>query len=98
MLQHSAIVDRNRSRFLLLIIPASTDICDECGAGSIDPKTYPAYRRSALTDALEEIARQQQVQHLNLFDTPWAREDALNYFRRGGTSIGTIGAKRLPPC
>jgi hypothetical protein len=78
-----AIVERHRSRLLLLIIPASTDICDQCGAGSIDPKTYPAYRRSALTDALEKIARQQRIEHVNLFDTPWAREAALNYFRGG---------------
>jgi hypothetical protein len=81
--QTRAVVERHHCNLLLLIIPASTDICDACGAGRIDPKAYPAYRRSALTDALEEIARQQRVEHLNLFDTPWAREAALNYFRGG---------------
>jgi len=43
----------------------------------------PAYRRSALADAMQEIATQEQIEHFNLFQPTWIREASQNYFHGG---------------
>jgi hypothetical protein len=74
--------DRNGSRLLLLIIPSPTDVCDMCEAGHVDSTQFRAYRRSALTDALEKIADEERVEAFNLYRPEWLREVNQLYFRR----------------
>jgi hypothetical protein len=52
---------------MLVIIPSPVDVVDNCGI-SIDRHKYPAYRRSQLTDVIEEIAREQNLPYVNLFN------------------------------
>jgi hypothetical protein len=74
--------DHNGTRLLLLIIPSPTDVCDACEAGHVDSTEFPAYRRSALTDALQQIATEEQSEAFNLFRPAWLREVNQIYFRR----------------
>jgi lysophospholipase L1-like esterase len=61
---------------LLLVIPDWRDLCAEC-AHRAEAAAHPEYRPSALTDALEEIARAERIPVLNLFPAFRERGDAL---------------------
>jgi hypothetical protein len=74
--------DHNGTRVLVLIIPSPTDVCDVCDAGHVDSTEFPAYHRSALTDALQKIATEDQMETFNLFRPDWLREVKQIYFRR----------------
>jgi hypothetical protein len=52
---------------IFLIVPAPIDLEDNWGI-SIDPAVFPEYRRSRLTDVIEEIAKKHQWYYLNLFE------------------------------
>lgn len=56
---------------LLVLIPDPIDVADEHESGEIDSMQYPAYRRSALTDILDQICRRNQLPAVNLFGPFW---------------------------
>ncbi len=58
---------------MLLIIPSPIDVCDDYDLAQIDQDKYKNYKRSRLTDVVEEIAANHDILHLNLF----------RYFRNG---------------
>jgi hypothetical protein len=74
--------DDDGTRLLVLIIPSPTDVCDICEAGHVDSTEFPAYHRSALTDALLEIATEDRIEAFNLFRATWLRDVNQIYFRR----------------
>lgn len=51
---------------MLVIIPSPFDVVDNYSV-SVDTRKYPEYRRSELTDVVEDIARKYQLPYLNLF-------------------------------
>jgi lysophospholipase L1-like esterase len=67
---------------LLLAIPDYRDLCAGC-PHAVEARAYPAWRPSALTDALEEIARAEGVPLVNLFAAFAERPDALYHSRDG---------------
>jgi lysophospholipase L1-like esterase len=68
---------------VLLFIPHPMDVADGYDTGRVDLARFPEYRRSNLTDALESIAREAKLHHVNLFDT-FRQRDALKlYFHAG---------------
>jgi hypothetical protein len=67
-------------RFVL--IPSPIDVTDGHEAGEVDPARHPEYRRSALTDVLEEICRRTGVQALNLF-APFRERGADALYLKG---------------
>lgn len=52
--------------FLLLIIPSPIDIVDNY-AVTVNPQKYPEYRRSGLSDVVEDIAQRHQIPYVNLY-------------------------------
>ena len=52
---------------VFVFIPADIDACNERDLVRIDRSEFPAYRRSALTDALERIAERHSLHYLSLF-------------------------------
>jgi lysophospholipase L1-like esterase len=59
---------------ILVIIPAPFDIVDNY-AVTVDTHKYPEYRRSGLTDIIEQIALQHRLPYVNLF-TPFREHGA----------------------
>lgn len=51
---------------LLVIIPAAVDVVDNYTV-SVDTAKYPEYRRSELTDIVEQSARRHEIPYVNLF-------------------------------
>ena len=51
---------------MLMIIPSPFDVVDKYTV-SVDTRKYPEYRRSELTDIVEEIAQKHQLPYVNLF-------------------------------
>jgi len=51
---------------MLMIIPAALDVVDNY-VPSVNTRQYPEYRRSELTDTVEEIARKYHLPYVNLF-------------------------------
>jgi hypothetical protein len=51
---------------MIMIIPAAVDVVDGYTV-SVDPAKYPEYRRSELTDIVEQIAGKHQLPYVNLF-------------------------------
>src|SRR6185312_12422091 len=66
-----------------LIIPSPTDLCESCGFGRIDSTAFPDYRRSALTDAVQQLAVEDGVPYVNLFTPEWTTHADQLYFRGG---------------
>jgi hypothetical protein len=66
---------------IFLIIPSPIDVLDRWDV-SIDSSQYPEYRRSALTDAVEGIAKDRGVYYLNLF-APFHTYQAENLYYQG---------------
>jgi hypothetical protein len=58
---------------LFLLIPTPIDVADEHEAGEVDPGRYPEYKRSNLTDILEQICERHQLRAVNLFAPFWER-------------------------
>jgi len=59
------LADRHKVLCIFLIIPSPIDAAD--WEIAVDPKAYPEYNRSRLTDVLEAIATDDHVAHVNLF-------------------------------
>jgi lysophospholipase L1-like esterase len=68
---------------MFLLIPTPIDVADEHETGEVDTMRYPAYRRSALTDILDQICRQNQLPAVNLFGPYWER-GARDLYLKGG--------------
>lgn len=68
---------------VLVLIPAPADLFDVHETGRVDPSAYPAYRRSAMTDAMAEAARRAGVPYVDLFPVFHAKEPESLYFRGG---------------
>ena len=75
--------ERNHCGLLVLIIPAPTDLCAECGYGTIDSVRFPGYHRSALSDAMQEVAIRTRVPYVNLFTPIWTTRAKRLYFHGG---------------
>ncbi|HEX5136245.1 MAG TPA: SGNH/GDSL hydrolase family protein [Planctomycetota bacterium] len=52
---------------VVLLIPAALDACETFDGRSVDVAKYPAYRRSAITDAMAEAAAAADLPVVNLF-------------------------------
>ena len=64
----------NHAALMFLLIPAVIDVTDENfdpGIGEVDPQKYPEYRRSTLTDILEQICQRNGFPAVNLFGPFW---------------------------
>jgi hypothetical protein len=75
--------DTQHVPLLFVLIPSPIDVADEHETGEVDPLRYPAYRRSALTDILEQICRRNQIPAVNLFVPFWER-GARDLYLKGG--------------
>jgi len=63
---------------ILVIVPAPFDVVDNY-AVTVNPQKYPEYRRSALSDAVETIARKYDVPYVNLFQ-PFREHGAASLY------------------
>jgi lysophospholipase L1-like esterase len=61
---------------VVLLIPAALDVCETFDGRRVDPAKYPAYRRSAITDAMAEAAAAAGLPCVDLF--PVFREGDAN--------------------
>lgn len=52
--------------FMLLVIPSPFDVVDNY-AVTVNAQKYPDYRRSELSDVIEDIARRHQIPYVNLY-------------------------------
>ena len=64
---------KNNAPLVFLLIPSPIDATDMHESGEVDPVKYPEYKRSTLTDILEEICRRYGFRAVNLFDPFWQR-------------------------
>jgi hypothetical protein len=64
---------RNDAALLFLLIPSPIDAADLHESGEVDPAKYPEYKRSTLTDILEQICQRRGFRVVNLFDPFWQR-------------------------
>ncbi len=67
---------------LLVLIPSPVDVVDGHESGEVDPRAHPAYRRSTLTDVLQQICIRQRVPFLNLFG-PFSEHGADELYLKG---------------
>jgi lysophospholipase L1-like esterase len=58
---------------LFVLIPTPIDVADMHETGEVDPARYPGYKRSNLTDILEQICARHQLPMVNLFGPFWGR-------------------------
>ncbi|MFZ5523311.1 MAG: SGNH/GDSL hydrolase family protein [Pseudomonadota bacterium] len=68
---------------LFVLIPSPIDVAEVHETGEIDTMRYPAYRRSGLTDILDQICRRNQLLAVNLFGPFWER-GARELYLKGG--------------
>jgi len=64
---------KNNTTLVFVLIPASIDVAVEHESGEVDPVKYPEYKRSTLTDILEQICQRNGFHAVNLFDPFWQR-------------------------
>jgi lysophospholipase L1-like esterase len=63
----------NNVPLVFLLIPSPIDATDRHESGEVDPVKYPEYKRSTLTDILEQICERNGFRELNLFAPFWQR-------------------------
>jgi lysophospholipase L1-like esterase len=68
---------------LFVLIASPIDVADEHETGEIDTLRYLAYRRSALTDILDQICQRNQLPVVNLFEPFWEHR-ARDLYLKGG--------------
>jgi len=68
---------------LFVLIPSPIDVAEVHETGEVDTMRYPAYRRSTLTDILEQICRRNQLPVVNLFEPFWEYR-ARDLYLKGG--------------
>jgi hypothetical protein len=64
---------KNNAALMFLLIPAPIDAADDRESGEVDPVKYPEYKRSTLTDILEQICQREGFRAVNLFGPFWER-------------------------
>jgi GDSL-like Lipase/Acylhydrolase family len=64
---------KNTTAVLFLLIPSPIDATDDHESGAVDPLKYPEYKRSTLTDILEQICQRNGFRAVNLFGPFWER-------------------------
>jgi lysophospholipase L1-like esterase len=64
---------RQHVPLMFLLIPTPIDVADMHESGEVDPARYPEYKRSNLTDTLEQICARHQLPVVNLFGPFWER-------------------------
>jgi lysophospholipase L1-like esterase len=73
---------RNDVALLFVLIPSPIDATDVHESGEVDPLKYPGYKRSTLTDILEQICQSNGLRTVNLFDPFW-RHRADDLYLKG---------------
>jgi hypothetical protein len=61
------LTERNGASLLVVIIPERCDVAGDCTVTQ-SRRRYPGYRPSGLSDALDLVAREQGIAHLDLFE------------------------------
>jgi hypothetical protein len=64
---------KSKAALVFLLIPAAIDAANERESGVVDPVKYPQYKRSTLTDILEQICQTNGLRAVNLFAPFWER-------------------------
>jgi hypothetical protein len=64
---------KNNTALVFLLIPSPIDVTDMHESGEVDPTKYPEYKRSTLTDILEQICVRNGFDVVNLFKPFWQR-------------------------
>jgi hypothetical protein len=64
---------KNDAPLVFLLIPSPIDAAAEHESGEVDPVKYPEYKRSTLTDILEQICQRHGFRAVNLFVPFWQR-------------------------
>jgi len=64
---------KNNAALVFLLIPSLIDAADTHEWAEVDPVKYPEYRRSTLTDILEQICQRNGFRVVNLFGPFWER-------------------------
>jgi lysophospholipase L1-like esterase len=64
---------RSNAALVFVLIPSPIDATDEHESGEVDAAKYPEYRRSALTDILEQICHNNGLRVIDLFGPFWQR-------------------------
>jgi hypothetical protein len=75
---------KNNASLMFLLIPAPIDAAEDHEVGEVDPLKYPEYKRSTLTDILEQICQRNGFRTVNLFGPFWERRADHLYFRVDG--------------
>ena len=83
LLHIRTIAEKSDVPLLLLIIPSPIDASERYEHAQVDAEQYPEYERSALSDALEQIAARHGIPHVNLFE-PFTERDAHTLYFKGG--------------
>jgi hypothetical protein len=73
---------KSNAPLVFLLIPSPIDATDKHESGEVDPTKYPEYKRSTLTDILEQICQRNGFRAVNLFGPFWRRRADGLY--RGG--------------
>lgn len=79
---------------LLMIIPSPVDAVDHYELGRVDAQRHPAYRRTALTDAVAAAAAHHGIATVNLME-PFRARDAATLYLRGGDNHWNAAGQRL---
>lgn len=67
---------------MFVLIPSPIDVTDLHESGEVDLQRHPEYRRTTLTDILEQICRRNQVPAVNLFE-PFRERGAGDLYLKG---------------
>lgn len=73
---------KSNAPLVFLLIPSAIDATDQHESGEVDPTKYPDYKRSTLTDILEQICQRNGLRAVNLFDPFWRRRADGLYLSR----------------
>ncbi len=87
----AAIAQQHDVPLLLVIIPSPVDAVEGYDLGRVDENRHPAYRRTALTDAVAAAAARHGVATVNLLDTFRAHDAKELYFRGGDNHWNDAG-------
>ncbi len=73
MRRMAEVAAKSGAALLFVLIPSPIDVTDQHESGEVDPRKYPEYRRSTLTDILEQICQRNGFRVVNLFEPFWQR-------------------------
>jgi hypothetical protein len=73
---------KNRVALMFLLIPSPIDAADEHESAEVDPVKYPQYKRSTLTDILEQICQRNDLGAVDLFGPFWQHRADILYLKR----------------